>query len=192
MDWGTKMRVVFLFTGAFAALSLAACDAGPSAKAPSAPPAAASGGVAPAMVQASASPTVSTPAGGEEQSATLQVATPLVDGKPMWAANRKYSAEDNASYQFGKNGADFGAASEAAYVAKVHAFVESPPAGVQRLTRSNGDVLLYDPKSNTFAVVTKDGAPRTMFKPDGGAAYWSQQVSRESAGAKGGGDSSQG
>ena len=49
------------------------------------------------------------------------------------------------------------------------------------MARSNGDTLLYDAKSNTFAVVTKAGAPRTMFKPRDGSAYWDQQVTREQA-----------
>ena len=46
---------------------------------------------------------------------------------------------------------------------------------------ANGDDLLYDVKTNTFAVVTKAGAPRTMFKPRDGATYWRQQLSREQA-----------
>ena len=111
------------------------------------------------------------------------------DGKPIWAANRKHTAQENADYQFGKNGKDFGAMTEADYVAKVHAFVDTPPNGIQKVERSNGDALLYDAKTNTFAVVTKAGAPRTMFKPRDGAAYWQKQVSRETARSKDGGDS---
>jgi pyocin large subunit-like protein len=106
---------------------------------------------------------------------------PLVDGKPMWAPNKKHTAQENADYQFGKNGKDFGAATEADYVARAHAFVDAPPQGVQKLARSNGDQLIYDAKTNTFAVATKDGAPRTMFKPRDGANYWRQQVEREQA-----------
>jgi len=49
----------------------------------------------------------------------------------------------------------------------------------RRVARANGDALLYDAKTNTFAVVSKTGAPRTMFKPRDGANYWQQQVSRE-------------
>lgn len=33
-------------------------------------------------------------------------------------------------------------------------------------TRSNGDVLVYNPFTNTFGAFNKDGLPRTMFKPD--------------------------
>jgi hypothetical protein len=56
---------------------------------------------------------------------------------------------------------------------------------VQKVERSNGDALLYDAKTNTFAVVTKGGAPRTMFKPRDGATYWQQQVSREQSRSNG-------
>jgi hypothetical protein len=34
---------------------------------------------------------------------------------------------------------------------------------------------MYDPKANLFAVVDKDGAPRTLFKPRDGTSYWAQQ-----------------
>ena len=50
--------------------------------------------------------------------------------------------------------------------------------------RSNGDKLIYNSKTNVFAVVTKDGAPRTMFKPRDGAAYWDEQKAREADRAK--------
>lgn len=70
------------------------------------------------------------------------------------------------------------------FVAKAHAFVDKPPKGVLILTRSNGDKLMYDAHGNVFAVVTKDGAPRTMFKPRDGQAYWDQQKQREDDRAK--------
>jgi len=116
------------------------------------------------------------------------------EGRSMWAANRKHSAEENAQYQFTKNGADFGVHDEGEYVTKVHAFVERPPSDTQTIDRSNGDRLLYDPKGNVFAVVSKDGSPRTMFKPRDGAAYWAEQKDRESkrsaTSTRGGGDQS--
>ena len=114
---------------------------------------------------------------------------PQVDGKPMWAANRKHSAEENAEFQFGKNGGDFGARSETDYVTKAHAFIERPPHDVQTLARDNGDKLMYDPNGNVFVVVASTGAPRTMFKPKGGAAYWAEQKDREVKREKTGQDS---
>jgi pyocin large subunit-like protein len=41
--------------------------------------------------------------------------------------------------------------------------------------RANGDVLLYDPASNTFAIRSAGGSPRSMFKPVEGIAYFYKQ-----------------
>ena len=104
---------------------------------------------------------------------------PQINGKPLWAANRKHTAEENAQFQFAKNGGDFDAKSESQYVSDVHDFVDSPPHGAEVIDRPNGDKLIYDPRKNIFAVVARNGAPRTMFKPKGGASYWAQQKDRE-------------
>ncbi|HEX6866619.1 MAG TPA: hypothetical protein VF122_05250 [Caulobacteraceae bacterium] len=140
-------------------LWLAACDAGASA--------------VPARDHAAASPvleqTVSIPADPRADALALK------DGAPIWSANARYTGEENAQYHFERDGQVFGAKSLEDFVGKAHAFVTAPPAGAQTLTRDNGDRLIYDPASNTFAVATKDGAPRTMFKPDDGAAYWEKQ-----------------
>ncbi len=105
---------------------------------------------------------------------------PRVDGKPMWSSNAKYTAQENAAYHFERNGADFEAKTVDAFVRKAHAFVNDPPKKALTMTRANGDRLVYDPESNTFAVATRDGAPRTMFKPEDGLAYWERQKERES------------
>lgn len=113
------------------------------------------------------------------------------DGKPAWASSRRYSPTDSEQRQFQRNGAAFSAKSADDYVAKVHAFVDSPPAGVQKAVRANGDTLYYDPRSNVFAVVDKQGAPRTMFKPREGMAYWTEQkqsLADSGGGRQGGGD----
>lgn len=106
----------------------------------------------------------------------------LVEGKPIWAASRRYSAEDNAERAFERNGEAFGARTEEQFIRKAHDFVDHPPAGTQTLTRPNGDTLFYDPKGNVFAVASKEGAPRTMFKPDDGMAYWEKQKARAADG----------
>ncbi len=74
------------------------------------------------------------------------------------------------------------------FVAKVHRFVNTPPDGALTLTRANGDKLMFDGKSGLFGVVRSDGAPRTVFKPNDGEAYWraqstgsTNQASRRSA-----------
>jgi pyocin large subunit-like protein len=104
----------------------------------------------------------------------------LVEGKPVWSASKRFSAEENAQRSFERNGDAFGARSIDQFIKKAHAFVDHPPAGTQTLTRPNGDTLFYDPKGNVFAVANKAGAPRTMFKPDDGQAYWDKQKDQQS------------
>jgi pyocin large subunit-like protein len=154
-----------------AMLLVAACDNGPSAVAKNgaAAPTAASTSESSSNRAASDAPRVD----------HRQDPVPVVDGKPMWSSSRKYSAEDAARRSFERNGEDFGVDTLDAYVRKAHAFVEHPPAGTERLKRSNGDTLFYNAGANIFAVANKAGAPRTMFKPDEGAAYWTEQKDRE-------------
>lgn len=179
---GGYKAALTLALGISAAALLASCDNGPSAVR--------------AKDQPSASNSASAPRGGGSDyrsgyaSSGGSDAAPgieyrkdevkLVEGKPMWAASRRASAEDNAQRSFERNGEVFGAKSIDQFVKKAHAFVDHPPAGTQTLTRANGDTLFYDPKSNVFAVADKAGAPRTMFKPDDGQAYWDKQKDQAS------------
>ncbi|WP_245161414.1 S-type pyocin family protein [Brevundimonas alba] len=95
--------------------------------------------------------------------------------KPALTANRRETVDAKIARLFERNGADFGAASAEDYLAKVQAFTGRPPAGTDRVERPNGDVLLYQASTNTFAVVSRDGVAKTMFKPRDGAAYWAEQ-----------------
>lgn len=165
-----------------AALALAGCDNGPSAvshKQAAGTQMAANAGDSYESRPASGGSGYG--AGGDDQPRVDHRKDPvrMVAGKPMWAASKRFSADENAERAFERNGRDFGAASLDAFVQKAHAFVEHPPKGTQTLTRKNGDTLFYDPKGNVFAVASKDGAPRTMFKPDDGPAYWEEQKARE-------------
>ena len=166
-------RVAYLIVGASAALALAACNGKPSAVA--------SQNAAPTAYGNANGTTAPRGSYGGSYASTdpRDAPVPQIDGKPMWAANRKHTAEENAQYQFAKNGGDFGAANETDYVKKAHSFVERPPHDADTIERSNGDKLIYDPAGNVFAVVSRDGAPRTMFKPRDGASYWAQQKDRE-------------
>ena len=56
-----------------------------------------------------------------------------------------------------------------------NASVPFSSTGVLTKVRANGDVLLYDAASNTFAIKNGQGVPRTMFKPTDGAAYFYRQ-----------------
>lgn len=99
--------------------------------------------------------------------------------RARWSANRRSTAEENIQRLYERNGAAFGARSADDYVDQAHAFIADPPAGVETVRRANGDTLYYHAAGNTFLVATRDGVPRTMFKPDDGAAYWALQKTRE-------------
>lgn len=154
---------------AIAAL-LAACDGGASAV----PVRDASAAAAPAVEEAA----LDTPRAASARVEPVR----RINGKPMWSSSRRFSSDQNAERNFKRNGADFGANNLDAYVARAHAFIAKPPKGAQTLTRANGDTLIYDPAGNVFAVATREGAPRTMFKPDEGPAYWETVKAREAAG----------
>lgn len=155
------------------ALLLAGCDGGASAV-----PMRGEASPAPLAATAVTSTDAETGDAGSRRSEAVR----KIDGKPVWSSNRRYSAEENARRHFERDGAAFGASSVDDYVAKAHAFVNKPPPGVETYTRPNGDRLIYDPAGNTFAVATRDGAPRTMFKPREGSDYWRDVKAREADG----------
>lgn len=94
---------------------------------------------------------------------------------PALTANRRETVDAKVARLFERNGADFGARTAEDYLVKIRAFTTRPPAGTERVERPNGDVLLYQASTNTFAVVSREGVPKTMFKPRDGAAYWAEQ-----------------
>ncbi len=156
-----------------AAALVAGCDGGASAV-----PVHKASATAPASARASGG----TPRDAPEAAATRVSSSGRRDGPAQWSSNRRFTSEQNAERAFRRNGAAFGTTTVQAFVARAHAFVTRPPKGAQVITRANGDRLIYDPASNVFAVATREGAPRTMFKPDEGAAYWEKVKAREADG----------
>ncbi|HEY0103954.1 MAG TPA: S-type pyocin family protein [Brevundimonas sp.] len=110
--------------------------------------------------------------------AAAEAATPSVEAAPALTANRQETVDAKVARLFERNGADFGARTAEDYLERVEAFTRQPPAGTERVERPNGDVLLYQASTNTFAVVSRDGVPKTMFKPRDGATYWAEQKER--------------
>jgi len=159
------MRSAWALAAGASLFILAACDNGPSAVTP-----------APSAGEAAQDASATSPA---TSSAAARAPIPQVDGRPLWSETQRYSAQENAERAYARNGEAFGAADLDDFVRKAHAFVNDPPDSAETLKRGNGDTLIYDPEANVFAVATAAGAPRTMFKPDNGAAYWEEQKVRE-------------
>ncbi|MDD7973647.1 hypothetical protein [Roseinatronobacter alkalisoli] len=92
-----------------------------------------------------------------------------------WSSTRRLTSPENALGHWNKHRTEFPEYSNAAqYVEGAQTFVRSPPATA--LTKTRGaDTLIYDPPTNTFAVKTSDGVPRTMFRPSVGIDYWNRQ-----------------
>ena len=105
-----------------------------------------------------------------------EVATAQRSGeRTVLTANRRETVDAKMQRLYERNGSDFDATSAEDFLAKVTAFTSRPPSGVETVTRPNGDTLLYQASTNTFAVVARNGSPRTMFKPEDGPAYWAEQ-----------------
>lgn len=98
--------------------------------------------------------------------------------RPALTANRRETADAKITRLFERNGADFDARTPREYLDRIQAFTAHPPEGTDRVERPNGDTLLYQASTNTFAVMSREGVPKTMFKPRDGAAYWAEQKAR--------------
>ena len=97
---------------------------------------------------------------------------------PIWTKTKTLEPVENAYEHWVKHGREFSDKSfknAKEYVDATHDFVRAPSNGILTKTRANGDVLFYDPATNTFSVKTKEGAPKTMFKPKDGIGYWEKQ-----------------
>ncbi|RKP46789.1 hemagglutinin repeat-containing protein, partial [Trinickia fusca] len=89
------------------------------------------------------------------------------DKSTFWSSTKDKTPVENAYGHSTKHGGEFSEYQNSVqYVQAARDFVNNPPAGTLTKTRPNGDTLFYDPSSNTFAVKTKGGVPKTMFKPD--------------------------
>jgi hypothetical protein len=95
---------------------------------------------------------------------------------PQWSPGPEHDAQENAAHHWQKHGSEFRELhSERDYTNAAHDFVNHPPPGAETKQDSRGNTLIYDPQSDTFAVRAPDGAPRTMFRPHNGRAYWDRQ-----------------
>jgi len=83
----------------------------------------------------------------------------------FWTSTRSQTPVQNAFRHFKDHGKEFGSQNAVQYAKSAKQFLQSPPSGTLSRTRPNGDVVRYDPASNTFGVMDASGTPRTMFKP---------------------------
>jgi filamentous hemagglutinin len=122
-----------------------------------------------------ASPTASDHPGIANSTGDAKHTNPAENGASAWSHGRD-GADANADEHWRKHGSEFSEDHNAQeYEDEASGFVHHPPPGAEIKHRANGDTLIYDPDTNTFAVEDRNGEPRTMFKPDRGEAYWNKQ-----------------
>jgi hypothetical protein len=110
--------------------------------------------------------TISEAAAGE-LSASATVAKNINKPNSIWSARKNMNPVENAFWHWKKHGKEFQELSNARdYVEKIRNFLSNPPSGTLMKTRLNGEIVLYHPETNTFASFTKEGVPKTLFKPD--------------------------
>lgn len=96
---------------------------------------------------------------------------------PIWTKTKKLEPVSNAYEHWVKHGNEFSDQpfnNAKEYVEDTHDFVNNPPEGTLTKTGPNDDELFYHPPTNTFAVKTKDGVPKTMFKRSDKMGYWNK------------------
>jgi pyocin large subunit-like protein len=93
--------------------------------------------------------------------------------KPIWTSTRKKSSVKNAFGHWKDHGNEFPEFVNAKqYVEHAHNFFSGSREHLLKKVRPNGEVLLYDIRSNTFGAFKPDGVPKTVFKPKEGITYW--------------------
>jgi len=93
-----------------------------------------------------------------------------------WSSTKQQSAEQNAIAHWEKHKDEFPEFSNAnEYIKAANDFINNPPHGTETKQEADGDTLFYNPERNIFAVKSKHGVPRTMFRPDAGIDYWNRQ-----------------
>jgi hypothetical protein len=130
---------------------------------------------APVSTALHALPDESGPAAAERNDPVTRNDTAIDEGDTGWSHGR-YGSSDNAQEHWRKHGGDFAEDRDARdYERSARDFVHNPPPDAEIKHRRNGDTLIYEPSTNTFAVENRDGQPRTYFKPHNGERYWDRQ-----------------
>ena len=96
-----------------------------------------------------------------------------IKAKQIWTSTRTKNPVQNAFGHWKDHGHEFAELlNSKQYVEQTHNFFTGSRDRLVTKIRPNGEVLLYDVQTNTFAVFTVDGVPKTMFKPTEGIVYW--------------------
>ena len=87
--------------------------------------------------------------------------------KPALTACKRFADEAKLLDHFKRHGSDFGSKIASEYEKQASKFLsgKKPPNVLEKI-RSNGDIVRYNPTTDEFGVISKDGTLKTYFKPD--------------------------
>lgn len=85
----------------------------------------------------------------------------------IWTATANKTSAQNAYRHYKDHHADFPDVQNALqYVQKATDWLHNPPPEADFCFRPNGDFVVFDETTDYFGVMTKDGVPRTFYKPN--------------------------
>jgi|GEM_PF-1871096 len=106
----------------------------------------------------------------------LSLAIKKIKEPSIWTEGKFRDSVKNAFDHWKRHKSEFPHLNNAIeYVEEARAFVKNPPSGTLTKLRPEGDMLLYHPETNIFAVMDSNGIPKTMFKPLQGLQYFERQ-----------------
>ncbi len=92
-----------------------------------------------------------------------------------WAAKKNLSSVDNAKAKWEKHKKAFPEIKNLQeYIAAAHKFKSLSLPDKQEKKMQNGDLVVFEYKSNVCVVYDKKGLPKTMFRPSDGLLYFEQ------------------
>jgi len=91
--------------------------------------------------------------------------------------NSQFRSQAHLDDHFARHGAEWGVGNitKDGYVRRAQTLLSSTPGGnILGRTRTNGDIVRYNRRTNEFAVGASDGTIRTLFRPQDGIDYFNR------------------
>ena len=125
-------------------------------------------------------PKITEPPETTETPEILEDPDETVPDKPrdVFATGTQFRNKDRFEEHYEKHVIDqqeFGDITREEYMALAQDLVDSGRDGILSKVDEDKNTLYYDPETNSFAVVSKDGYIRTFFKPAQGQKYYDRQ-----------------
>jgi RHS repeat-associated protein len=85
----------------------------------------------------------------------------------VWSPGKVNDPKKNAEAHWVKHKAEFPEyQGKVEYIEGARTFLNNPPSTALTKVRASGEVVVYDPRTNTLGIRRPDGTPITLFRPD--------------------------